>query len=218
MTLVEGKNKLFSLFLSESGNGKTLTMFLLLKAAAKATIIIDSYEQFNGAHKSLKQLQDYFGDYENTEDFFRFKRQILVKLKPKETDAFYTWLMACKFLSGALIVNDEIDLNLGVSRVMESHGYYDFCNRGRHLEFDHMVTARATQNVPKCLTQQADVFYIGRAQNSYMLEFIEKEISIKGLREMAERLPPYEYLKVTKKGGGTIERFKLNPDQMRLFT
>lgn len=218
MTLETGKNKDFSLFVAESGNGKTMLMFLLMKAANKPTIIIDNYNQIKGSHKSLKQLQDYFGDFVNVEDFIDNSRQILVSLKPTEAGAFYEYIMACKFLAGTLIVNDEIDLCLGTSKISESHPYYEFCNRGRHLEFDHMATARATQNVPKCLTQQVDNFYIGMAQNAYMMEFVEKNISVKGLKTLCEGLEPYRYLKVSKSGIASVQSLKLSPDLLDLFS
>lgn len=217
MNLVTGKEKNFSLFLAESGNGKTVLMFLLMKAAGKPTIIIDNNDQFLGNHKSLKQLQDYFGNRDNVEDFLDYNRHILVRFKPTEAADFYAWLMLCKFLSGTLIVNDEIDLTLGVANVPNSHPFYEFCNRGRHLEFDFMATVRATQSVPKCLTQQTDVFYIGMAQNSYMLDYISSNIGLKGLKEAAEDLEPYRYLKVSKKGRGLIETLKLSPDLLKLF-
>jgi len=218
MTLETGKSKDFSLFVAESGNGKTMLMFLLMKAAHKPTLIIDNYNQFRGSHKSLKQLQDYFGDIENVGDFIDHKRQILISLKPTESGVFYEYIMACKFLSGTLIVNDEIDLTLGTSKISESHPYYEFCNRGRHLEFDHMVTARATQNVPKCLTQQIDTFYIGMAQNAYMIDFIERNISVNGLKTLCDELEPYRYLKISKGGIGSVESLKLDPSLLYLFS
>lgn len=218
MTLVTGKQKKFSLFLAESGNGKTFLMFMLMKAERLPTIIIDNNAQFIGHHKSLKQVQNYFSDPENTLDFIEYRRQILVELKPTEAAAFYEWLLAMgKKLAGTLVVNDEIDLTLGTSRVTESHPYYVFCNKGRHFEFQHMATARATQNVPKCLTQQTDVFYIGMAQNQYMIDYIASNIAIKGLKERCEGLEPYRYLKVSKKGRGLIETLKINPDLIHLF-
>lgn len=217
MTLEQGKEKQFSLFLAESGNGKTLLMFLLMKAAQKPTLIVDSCHQIKGAHKSLAQVQDYFGDRENLEDYLTYNRQILIDLKEGQAADFYAWIMASKFLSGSLIVNDEIDIVLGTSKITEKHPYYIFCNRGRHLEFDHMITARATQNIPKCLTQQADTYYIGMAQNKYMIDYIEQNIALKGLKELSEGLEPYRYLKVSKKGKGMIETLKADPKLLDLF-
>ena len=218
MKLVEGKEKLFSLFLAESGNGKTMLMYLLMKAAHKPTLIIDSCHQISGAHKTLAQLQDYFSDRDNLEDYLTYNRQILIDLKEGQAADFYAWLMASKYLAGSLIVNDEIDIVLGTSKITEKHPYYIFCNRGRHYEFDHMITARATQNIPKCLTQQADVYYIGMAQNKYMIEYIEANIALKGLKELAENIEQYRYIKVSKKGKGLMQTVKLDPKLTQLFT
>ena len=209
MQLETGKSKLFEVILSKSGNGKTVLEYLLIKAKQTPTLIIDNYNQFKGSHKSLKQLVAYFLDFDNLEDFRAFNRQILVQLKPNEAHEFYEWLLNSKFLSGCLIVNDEIDLTLGTSNVQPTHSFYQFCNRGRHLEYKFIATARATQNIPKVLTQQTDIYYIGRVQNRPMLDYLESNTNIKNIEKICNELEEYQYIQYNT---STEDTYKLKLD------
>ena len=216
MQLETGKKKEFEVILSKSGNGKTVLEYLLIKSKQLPTLIIDNYNQFKGTHKSLKQLVGYFLDFENLDDFRAFNRQILVKLQPNEANEFYEWLLNSKFLSGCLIVNDEIDLTLGTSNVQPSHAFYQFCNRGRHLEYKFIATARATQNIPKVLTQQTDIYYIGRVQNRPMLEYLESNTNIKNIEKITSELDEYQYIKYNTSTEDTY-KFKLDFELISAF-
>jgi len=207
MTLVTGKSKEFSLILSKSGNGKTVVEYLLTMTKQKPTLIIDSYNQFQGVHKTLKQLVSYFLDYENLEDFRGFKRRILIALKPNEANEFYEYLLKSKFLNGCLIVNDEIDMTLGTANVSNQHAFYQFCNRGRHQEFNFIATARATQNIPKVLAQQTDIYYIGKVQNKPMLDYLSNNTNIKDLEVLTDGLEDYQYLRYDT-SSEVIKKFK----------
>lgn len=195
MQIVTDKEKCFELILSKSGNGKTVVEYLLIKSKQMPSLIVDSYDQFKGVHKSLKQVIAYFLDYENLEDFRAFNRQILIKLKPNEASDFYEYLLKSKFLNGCLIVNDEIDMTLGTANIPNNHSFYQFCNRGRHQEFHFIATARATQNIPKVLAQQTDVYYIGKVQNKPMLDYLTNNTNIKELEQITDTLKDYEYIK-----------------------
>ena len=216
MGLVVGKKKEFNLILSKSGNGKTVLEYLLMKAKQKPTIIIDNYNQFKGYHKSLKELSAYFLDFDNVEDYTTLKRQIIVSLKPDESGAFFDYLLASKFLGGSLIVCDEIDMVLGTANVSNAHPFYEFCNRGRHLEYNLIATSRATQNVPKCLTQQTDVYYIGKIQNKPMLDYLTLNTNIKDIEELCEALNPYQFLQYNTETEQT-KKVMLNSDLLSLF-
>jgi len=216
MGLVVGKKKEFNLILSKSGNGKTVLEFLLMKAKQKPTIIIDNYNQFKGYHKSLKELSAYFLDFENVNDYTALKRQIMVSLKPDEAGAFFDYLLTSKFLAGSLIVCDEIDMVLGTANVSNSHPFYEFCNRGRHLEYNLIATARATQNVPKCLTQQTDVYYIGKIQNKPMLDYLTLNTNIKDVGDLCDALAPYEFLQYNTETEQT-QKLKLDSALLSLF-
>lgn len=216
MGLVIGKRKKFSLILSKSGNGKTVLEFLLMKAEQKPTIIVDNYNQFKGHHKSLKELSAYFLDFDNVVDFTTLKRQIYVSLEPNEAGEFFDYLLTSKFLSGSLIVCDEIDMILGSANVSNSHPFYEFCNRGRHLEYDLIATARATQNVPKVLTQQTDVYYIGRVQNKPMLEYLTLNTNIKNIGDLCNELAQYQYLQYNTETEET-KKLILSDELLSLF-
>ena len=216
MQLETGKKKEFSVILSKSGNGKTVLEFFLIKAKQMPTLIVDNYNQFKGAHKSLKQLTAYFLDFENVEDFKTYNRQILVKLKPNEAGEFYEYLLNSRFLAGSLIVNDEIDLTLGTSNVQPAHPFYQFCNRGRHLEYKFIATARATQNIPKVLTQQTDIYYIGRVQNKPMLEYLESNTNIKNIDKITAELEEYQYIRYNTSTEDT-HKFKIDFGLMSVF-
>ena len=195
MLLELDKKKCFELILSKSGNGKTVIEYFLIKAKQAPTLIIDSYNQFKGTHKTLKQLINYFLDFDNLNDFRAFNRQILIKLDPTEASDFYSYLLSSNFLNGCLIVNDEIDMTLGTNNISEKHSFYQFCNRGRHQEFNFIATARATQNIPKVLAQQTDVYYIGKVQNKPMLDYLSNNTKIKDIEAVTESLQDFEYLK-----------------------
>jgi|GEM_PF-6373487 len=214
--LTTGKQKEFGTVLASSGEGKTLVTYLLMKAKNKPTIIIDNNEQFTGYHKSLKELVAYFLDLDNTKDFITYKRQLLVRLKNDEAKDFYAFLLISKFLAGTLILNDEIDLTLGTANVPNSHPFYEFCNRGRHLEYELLTTARATQNIPKCLTQQTDIYYIGRVNNFPMLEYLEKNTGVKNLEKILDSLEKYQFIKHTD-GKKDLQKFMFNFKLLDLF-
>ena len=209
MRLEVGKSKEFEVILSKSGNGKTVLEYFLIKIKQMPTIIVDNYNQFKGHHKSLKDLVSYFIDFDNLEDFKAYKRQILVKLKHNEAQDFYDYLLKSKFLSGTLIVNDEIDLTLGTSNVQPSHAFYEFCNRGRHLEYKFIATARATQNIPKCLTQQTDIYYIGKVQNEPMMDYLQRNTNIKNVDILTNQLQDFQFLKYDN-NKETLNKFKID--------
>lgn len=216
MQLVTDKSKCFELILSKSGNGKTVVEYFLIKSKQLPTIIIDSFNQFKGNHKTLKQLISYFLDFENLKDFKEFNRQILVSLKPHEAEDFYHYLLSSKILNGCLIVNDEIDLTLGTANISNNHSFYQFCNRGRHQEFKFIATARATQNIPKALAQQTDIYHIGKIQNKPMLDYLQSNTNLKDIESLTSQLKDFEYIRYNTNSEIT-HKYTMNIELMRDF-
>jgi hypothetical protein len=194
--LLTGRKKEFNTIIARSGAGKTALGFLLIKHYYKPTLIIDCFNQFKGASMTWSDFLSSSVNLEFLEDFYGYKRQIIIKSTPAESEEIFFHLMNSKRFKDLLIFVDEIDLFLQADRVGNSHSFYNFINRGRHKNFYLITTARNTANIPKPLIAQTDFFYFSDLIEKGAINFVNETLKGLNISETIRNLKKYEFLKV----------------------
>ena len=214
--LVTGKKKEFNTIIARSGAGKTALAFLLIKQYHKPTLIIDSFNQFDGDKISFSKFLELSTNFDFLTRFYKDKHQIIIQSNPSESDFIFNTLMRSKRLKNILVFVDEIDLFLQSDRVNNKHAFYEFINRGRHKEYFLITTARNTANIPKPLIAQTDFFYFSDLIEKGAISFVDETLKGLNISSIIRDLKKYEFLKVDV-NGKIIQRLRTKAEWLEYF-
>ena len=214
--LVTGKKKEFNTIIARSGAGKTALAYLLIKHYDKPTLIIDSFNQFDGLKISFSKFLELSTNAEFLTKFYAQNHQIIINSNPSESEFIFNTLMHSKRFKNILIFVDEIDLFLQSDRVNNKHSFYEFINRGRHKEFFLITTARNTANIPKPLIAQTDFFYFSDLIEKGAISFVDETLKGLNISNIIRELKKYEFLKVDV-NGKIIQRLRTRAEWLEYF-
>ena len=152
-------NKL-TLILAKKGSGKTILATALAFANKKPLFIISP-----NVHSIATFAHDSVYTSENLSDL-EFDFETIKKTKSHtifyiQKDDFEGVLSALMGFENICIFIDELDFYLGSATNNES-SFFKLINYGRHKEIDLIAVARRAQDIPKTLTSQMDLLFVGK--------------------------------------------------------
>lgn len=154
------KSNKLTLILAKKGSGKTILGTALAFASQKPLFIISPnlHSIATFAHDCVYTAQN-LGDLEF--DFENIKKTKSHTIFYLQKDEFEPVLSALMSFDNICIFIDELDFYLGSATNNES-SFFKLINYGRHKEIDLIAIARRAQDIPKTLTSQMDLLFVGK--------------------------------------------------------
>lgn len=175
--------------LASKGSGKTMLSCALALANPKPTIVITPIEAGYPAHKF-----DKWNEFDIDQDFYE---GITYLYQIDNKADFEDCLMEIYHnFKGVCVVIDELDFFYRNNPDNDSF-LYKLINYGRHREIDLIVMCRRFQDMPKVVTAQTDIYFIGAIGicDANGFEYLRKTIN-KEVATMAQGLEVGNFIKV----------------------
>lgn len=176
------KSNLLTLILAKKGSGKTILGTSLAFCSEKPLFVISPNKNSIATfyHDSIFTSDD-LSDLEF--DFEYIKKSKSHTIFYIDKDDFEPVLSGLMEFKDICIFIDELDFYLGSATNNES-SFFKLINYGRHKQIDLIAIARRAQDIPKTLTSQMDLLFVGKQgldvnDKKYICAFIGDDLAEK---------------------------------------
>lgn len=176
------KTNNLTLILAKKGSGKTILGTALAFANEKPLFIISPnlHSIATFSHDSVfrsENLENLEFDFENIK---KTKSHTIFYLQREDFEGVLSALME---FNNICIFIDELDFYTGNATQAEN-AFFKLINYGRHKQIDLIAVARRAQDIPKTLTSQMDLLFVGKQgldinDKKYITAFVGEENALR---------------------------------------